>query len=284
MFNDDCRRRVQHGVGGCGANDLAAPPNPADMRMFRKFHCLHLMNGRSLRRTGGFSMPEVLVVLVIILVLAALLFPLIRGLRERARSAQCVQNLRQIGVGLHGYIAENNGRFPNGGVDVSWLRDPETQNPLGYSWYDAAAKNLGREDFSTRFNDPSAEPLPEFFGCPSGHRVAYHPAWPYTGDYAGNVFLGNPLNPINPLTLAAVKNPSSTPYVQDTVKQNNFGGTIFSNGFSKTANTAFAARHAGKGNILWVDGHVSSLAYDAYMKFANDPKRGGVPNFIRGNW
>jgi prepilin-type processing-associated H-X9-DG protein len=153
---------------------------------------------------------------------------------------------------------------------------------LGISWYDAAAKNLGRENYSNRFNDPAADPLPDLFGCPAGHGKPYHPAWPYTGDYAGNLYLGQTNHQV--MMLSAVKNPTSTPYVQDTVKQNNFGAGIYAAGFSKTADFAFAARHGGKGNILWVDGHVSSLTYAEYMKFANEPKHRGAYNFVRGNW
>jgi prepilin-type processing-associated H-X9-DG protein len=226
-------------------------------------------------------MPEILVVMVIILILVAILIPLVRGLRDRAKGAQCVGNLRQIGVGLHGYISESNGRFPNGKAHVSWLAD-DSNNSLGLSWYDAAAKNLGRESYSKKFNDPNADPLPDIFGCPSGNGKPYHPAWPYTGDYAGNLYLGQDNHKV--LTMSAVKNPSSTPYVQDTMKQNNFGVGIYGSGFSRTADFAFADRHGGKGNILWVDGHVSSWTYSEYMKFANDPKRGGAYNFVRGNW
>mgnify|MGYP002624251873 FL=1 len=132
--------------------------------------------------------------------------------------------------------------------------------------------------------DPNPQPLPSLFGCPSGHGEAHHPNWPYTGDYAANVRLGDPDSPDPVLTLAAVKNPSSTPYVQDTVKQNNFGEWIFRQGASKEANAAFADRHGGLGNVLWVDGHVSSLRYAEYMDFANKPHHQGTYNFITGNW
>jgi prepilin-type processing-associated H-X9-DG protein len=224
---------------------------------------------------------EVLVVILIIAVLAALMFPLVSGMRERAEAAQCVQNLRQIGIGLHTHISENSGRFPNGSAHVSWLKDDDNSS-LGLSWYDAAAQFMGRENYSRKFNDPNADPLPDAFGCPSGHGKPYHPQWPYTGDYAGNFYLGHADHKV--LTMAAVKNPASTPYVQGTVKQNNFGAAIFGSGFSKTSDFAFAARHRGTGNILWVDGHVSSMTHAEYMKFANDPKRGGPYNFMRGNW
>ena len=232
------------------------------------------MNHQPRHRPTGFTLTETLIVIVIIAVLAGIMFPIVRAVRERARAAVCVQNLKQIGVGLHAYTAENSGRFPDGAADVSWKPEITTSR----CWYDAAAENMGRE--YVRYH--KGDPLPDVFGCPSGHGRAYEPAWPYTGDYAGNFYLGNPDHKV--MTISSVKNPSSTPYVQDTVKQNNFGAAIYGSGFSKTANTAFADRHGGSGNILWVDGHVSSMKYSEYMNFANEPSHGGAYNFIRGNW
>lgn len=249
------------------------PPQPTS-HMSMNFHYHHRMNTRSRIHPAGLTLVEVLVVIFIIAVLAAIMFPLAKGMRERAESAQCVQNLRQIGIGLHTYISQNNGRFPDGAADVSWAPGITTTR----CWYDAAAESMGREYVPFHKGDP----LPEAFGCPAGNGKPYEPAWPYTGDYAANLYLGHPNHGVT--TLAAVKNPSSTPYVQDTVKQNNFGAAIYGSGFSKNVNTAFAARHGGKGNILWVDGHVSSLTYAEYMNLANDPKRGGPYKFARGDW
>jgi prepilin-type processing-associated H-X9-DG protein len=236
-------------------------------------------------RAGGFTLTELMIVIVIIIVLVLLTFSVSGAMKEKAKAATCSTNLKAIGGGLLSYIAENNGRFPNGRVDVSWLRDTENKNvSLGLCWYDAAALHLGRNNYSMKFNDPKAEPLPECFGCPSGHGTAYHPAWPYTGDYAANQLLGNNSNSANPLSITAVKNPSLTPYVQDTVKQNNFGANIYSTGFSEENNAAFAARHNGKGNVLWVDGRVSAHSAEEYKAMANDSKYGGTSNFMRGDW
>jgi prepilin-type processing-associated H-X9-DG protein/prepilin-type N-terminal cleavage/methylation domain-containing protein len=222
-------------------------------------------------RSSGFTLTEVLVVITIVIVLAAITMVATKAFREKAGAAVCVQNLRQIGVGLHSYIAENNGRFPDGTADVSWT-------DKGMCWYDAAAQNLGREYVAYH----QGQPLPNCFGCPSGHKKAYEPDWPYTGDYAANLRLGREGDGV--MTLAAVKNPSATPYVQDTVKQNQFGEWVFGKGFPKTESQAFAARHNGSGNILWVDGHVSSLKYAEYISYANKPSHGGTYNFVRGSW
>ncbi len=55
------------------------------------------------QRPGGFTLIELLVVIAIIAVLIALLLPAVQAAREAARRAQCVNNLKQIGLALHNY-------------------------------------------------------------------------------------------------------------------------------------------------------------------------------------
>jgi len=54
-------------------------------------------------RRRGFTLIELLVVIAIIAVLIALLLPAVQAAREAARRAQCVNNLKQIGLGMHNY-------------------------------------------------------------------------------------------------------------------------------------------------------------------------------------
>ena len=60
----------------------------------------------------GFTLVELLVVLAIITILAALLLPALAGARARAKAITCLNNIRQLGLASQVYTDEFNDRLP----------------------------------------------------------------------------------------------------------------------------------------------------------------------------
>ena len=70
------------------------------------------MKQRYRSRLQGFTLIELLVVISIITILASMMLPGLAGAKDQARNAQCLNNLRQIGIALKLYIDDSDFRFP----------------------------------------------------------------------------------------------------------------------------------------------------------------------------
>jgi prepilin-type N-terminal cleavage/methylation domain-containing protein len=64
------------------------------------------------QRRSGFTFIELITVIAIIAILAAILFPVFAQAREKARQTSCASNLHQIAMAMHLYAQDHNGRFP----------------------------------------------------------------------------------------------------------------------------------------------------------------------------
>ena len=87
----------------------------------------------TLGRGRGFTLIELLVVIAIIAVLIGLLLPAVQAAREAARRAQCLNNLKQVGLAMHNYHSSLDS-FPPGYVTALSTATPAMEIGPGWGW------------------------------------------------------------------------------------------------------------------------------------------------------
>lgn len=159
------------------------------------------------RNRSGFTLVELLVVVVIIAMLVGLLLPAIIGARARARQTQCSSNQHDLFVAVQQY--ETAKKHLPGYRNSFGPHNSANRNAVPLSWTVVILPYLGHEDlwreYGRRDPDPANPPprveLPELL-CPSSHR-----------EQGGQSYVANcgridpalqsPLNPNDPPETAA---------------------------------------------------------------------------------
>ena len=183
----------------------------------------------------GFTLVELLVVIAIIGVLAAIILPAMHASREKARTATCVSNLRQIGLALGQYVNDFDGFLPH-------EDDNESRDRCWYFLIDPYLETRGLEP---------AE-INEVKMCPGIRKGKDTRAEGYK---MNSKLEDNENVPFR--NIATVPKPSITVCIFD---GETGGDNLKFKGRAHTKDQAgkgdFAKRHQGGGNILFLDWHV----------------------------
>ncbi len=93
------------------------------------------MNTKQKSRRTGFTLIEILVVLVVVAILASIILAVFSRVREIARSTICQSNLAQIALAIQQYVQDNNGYFPPN----MYTENKNTSSVRYIHWNDAIA-------------------------------------------------------------------------------------------------------------------------------------------------
>ena len=145
------------------------------------------------RKSPGFTLVELLVVITIIAILIALLLPAVQAAREAARKAHCANNIKQLSLGMHDH-EQCHGFFPSGGWSWEWSGDPDraTGRDQPGNWIYAILPYIEQQDLYDlgRDGQPNVltptqldgaairaqQPL-SVFNCPTRRPAVLYPFW-----------------------------------------------------------------------------------------------------------
>lgn len=234
------------------------------------------------RRPLGFTLMELLTVIVIIAILSALSFVGIGRIRKSADRNICAGNMRMIGQAVLLWANDNRGRLP----PLIDQKDGSGNYIAGTSWSNVVISYVdGKTSEAAKL-----ETTRRTMRCPEMRRVIVDG----TGasdenqitsvhqlrNFGFNFFLGpNTQNASNWRTLATIRNPSRTMMLSESGIQTNFNCVSqLDTGFivQSTRGSDGVLRkgvHGDFNNIVWADGHVS--AWEDISRMVTAPYRPG---------
>jgi prepilin-type N-terminal cleavage/methylation domain-containing protein/prepilin-type processing-associated H-X9-DG protein len=238
-----------------------------------------------MHRRHGFTLIELLVVIAIIAILAAILFPVFAQARDKARSASCLSNQKQLGVALMMYMQDYDEKtiwFYNASV-AAYSKDYHA----GY-WYHPIMPYVKNADVfrcpsvsRSPECDPDRKPVASYNRCGFGINVAH------IGYASGDPYL-SPGKAAETRALAAITEPARVIFLADSQldprKEENLGWQdikcpfphkqplasqvdIYVNdkGWGGPGNPNISKRHQGGANAIFMDGHAKWYRYEVYL-------------------
>jgi len=222
-----------------------------------------IIQSRSGRR--GFTLIELLVVIAIIALLAAILFPVFSRVREKARQATCMSNLKQMGLAMMQYTQDNDETLP--------ITCASNGAGCTYTYFVQIYSYVKNDDVAFCPDDVN---VPVFDVNSYGNPTEANPSYMYNSDldYGGFNWLtveGN-TSELAGTTLSRITHPSTCLMLFE-IQANQWNPQRALNGgninYALTNNLpqgqgdmiTSLTRHSGFSNYLFCDGHVKPVQY-----------------------
>ena len=203
----------------------------------------------------GFTLIELLTVIAIIGILAAIIIPTVGKVRDSAKKAQCVSNLKQIGMCIGLYLNENKNMMPYGNAPSS----------TGWDQFAAPLPLLATTTAGLKrdvYDNPNTNHI---FNCPADRNFFRT----YTAN--GQFMLIEPSNKNKqPISYTKINSPSTRIIITDCVSPDaipavpSMGNTKspiapILNTEDSDCKSKIGIRHGGKANALYADFHVNTI-------------------------
>jgi prepilin-type N-terminal cleavage/methylation domain-containing protein len=246
-----------------------------------------------MKRTSGFTLMELLVVIAIIGVLAGLLGSAVAKAQRMGKRIECINKLRQWGVGAQFYAEDHNDNLPQEAIYPginTWEMTAFTV--CGEVWYNSVPKSLGVSSAAVYSRTPSSQrsfySQKSFFHCPAAKFATVAATYPnfslamntkLIADYQP---LPDPDAEIAPpgLRLSEIVVPAKTALIFESGVPGEKRLSQFQmpySGAPKGSAAEFSGRHGNAGNILFAAGNVATFKGREVLDLdPNSPRRGGA--------
>jgi prepilin-type N-terminal cleavage/methylation domain-containing protein/prepilin-type processing-associated H-X9-DG protein len=241
------------------------------------------MNKPSGQHTSAFTLIELLVVIAIIGILVAMLLPALSSARRKAAQAACINNQKQLGLGMKMYVDDNQNVFP--GIAsrhygcqtadwIYWRTNTALYPPFEKSPIRAMLPGANRPSLRCPLDNNDSDRLAQIYSDGYGPYLFSYSVTGYGLDYLdSNIGMstvvdsssGKPV--VYPFGESSIRNPSlkillaeepGTLNPQDSPD----GLSIIQDGRWVPGEDPLTRRHGGRADVTFVDGHVLPVTPD----------------------
>jgi prepilin-type N-terminal cleavage/methylation domain-containing protein len=242
------------------------------------------------KKPRAFTLIELLVVIAIIAILAAMLLPVLSAAKKRAAQAACINNEKQLGLGLKMYVDDNHDTYPgcaSRGIYgfhaedwIYWRTNTAIYPPFTQSPILTSVPGLQKPSLRCPLDNNDTDRLNFDYGDSQGPYLFSYSMTGYGLDSDGNnlgittvVQTTGGVTTSHPFKEGGVKNPAGKIMLAEEPgtlanSDGSGGGNIIQDGRWMPPNhDPLTTRHGGKADVTFADYHVASVDQD----FGDDP-------------